>query len=173
MTVRRAGTTTIRDVRTAADLVLARALFLEYASSLGVDLGFQDFEREVSALPGDYEPPDGCLLLASDGAEILGCVGVRRFKAGICEMKRLYVRPAARGRGAGRTLVEAAIRFARSAGYREMRLDTLPSMSSAQALYRELGFVDIPPYRYNPVSGCTFLTFDLTLESERGRPAQD
>lgn len=158
----------IRAAEGADDLAQVRALFLDYSRSLGVDLGFQNFEEEVAALPGNYQPPDGCLLLAADGVEILGCVSVRSLEPGICEMKRLYLRPAARGRGAGRALAEAAIRFARTAGYREMRLDTLPSMSAAQALYRDLGFVDIPPYRYNPVPGSAFLALDLTMDP-RGR----
>lgn len=144
------------------------ALFREYAASLTVNLSFQDFENEVAGLPGEYAPPDGRLLLAfvdepqaAPSVEPAGCVALRKFDGAICEMKRLYVRREFRGRGIGRTLSLAAIDAARQAGYLRMRLDTLPEMEQAQAMYRSLGFQDVPPYRFNPVPGARFLELAL------------
>ena len=132
-----------------------RTLFEEYAAALGVDLGFQDFERELAELPGEYVPPGGRLLLGL-GPQPAGCVALRPFAPGVCEMKRLYVRPAHRGSGLGRVLAEAIIGAGREAGYERMRLDTLPSMAAARGLYRSLGFVEIEAYRHNPIHGTTY-----------------
>jgi len=145
---------------TESDLAAIRELFREYSDSLGIDLGFQHFEEELSALPGEYAPPTGALLLAEDGAPA-GCVALRRFDDRSCEMKRLYVRPGSRHLGAGKALVDEIIAVAREASYERMRLDTLPSMDRALRLYRSLGFREIPPYRFNPVDGAVFLELEL------------
>jgi len=147
---------------TSADqIAVARMLFREYEASLGIELAFQGFAREVAELPGAYAPPDGRLFLATDGAEAAGCIALRPLGDGICEMKRLYVRPSARGGRLGRRLAETVIREARAIGYTRMRLDTLPSMKEAFALYRTLGFREIPPYCENPIVGTHFMELDL------------
>jgi ribosomal protein S18 acetylase RimI-like enzyme len=138
-----------------------RALFGEYAASLGFDLSFQGFERELRELPGDYAPPRGGLLVARAGGEPAGCAALRPLDGETCEMKRLYVRPEFRGAGVGRALAEAVVEAARRAGYRRMRLDTVPSMQAARALYRTIGFREIEPYRFNPVPGTAFMELDL------------
>ncbi|HJZ84551.1 MAG TPA: GNAT family N-acetyltransferase [Polyangia bacterium] len=150
-------------VCSAADVATARQLFEEYAAGLGVDLSFQGFAQELAGLPGAYAPPSGRLLLLWDGDALAGCVALRPLGAGggLCEMKRLYVRPAFRGRGLGRLLAQAVIAEARTIGYLRMRLDTLPFMGAASALYLSLGFVSIAPYRENPIPGAQF--FELTL----------
>ena len=147
----------------APGIAAVRALFLEYAASLPVDLAYQDFQGEVASLPGDYVSPRGCLFLAREGLDALACVGVRPLDETVCEMKRLYVRPEARGSGIGRELAVAAIEFARSAGYHAMRLDTLPSMATAHALYYGLGFRIIQSYRFSPIAGNLFM--ELVLDS--------
>jgi ribosomal protein S18 acetylase RimI-like enzyme len=137
----------------ADDVEVVASLFREYAGTLGVDLAFQDFETEVAELPHGYD----ALLVARLGDDVVGCVGVRPLEGDVCEMKRLYVRPAGRGRGVGRALALAAIERARANGYARMRLDTLPTMRAAQSLYEELGFGDIEAYRHNPIAGSRFL----------------
>lgn len=160
---RAARLTSGMQIRPAApgDIPLVRALFREYAAGLEVDLGFQDFDRELAGLPGAYAPPLGCLLIGWAGADAVGCVAVRPLAPDIAEMKRLYLRPAGRGSGAGEQLARAAIAHARAAGFRLLRLDTLPSMARARALYARLGFREIPPYRHNPVPGTAFLELEL------------
>ncbi|HYR46360.1 MAG TPA: GNAT family N-acetyltransferase [Thermoanaerobaculia bacterium] len=144
------------------DIEEVRRLFREYEASLGIDLCFQNFEQELANLPGDYAPPDGALLLArGEHGEIAGCVALRRLEPHTSEMKRLYLRDAFRGLGLGRALAQAAIGQARRMGYGKMRLDTLPSMREAILLYRSLGFVEIAPYRNNPIDGAVFM--ELTL----------
>jgi len=151
----------ISEADAGENLLEIRRLMKEYAASLGVSLDFQDFDAEVASLPGEYGPPNGRLLLAQDGEEIMGCVALRKLEEGACEMKRLYVRPAFRGAGVGRALAEAVIAEARRMGYRRMRLDTLPGMDRARAMYAELGFREIAPYRFNPIAGSAFLELVL------------
>lgn len=146
---------------TAGQLAAVRALFQEYAAGLAHDLSFQGFDQEVRELPGDYSPPKGLLLLAADGQVLVGCVAVRPLDPETAELKRLYVRPTARARGIGRTLTVAAIDHASGAGFRRIRLDTLPEMHEARALYRSLGFLEIAAYRPNPVPGTAFLELQL------------
>ena len=153
---------TIRYAHEGEPLAAARQLFEEYAASLDISLCFQGFEEELSNLPGAYAPPRGRLLLACHGKESVGCVALRPLEPETCEMKRLYVRPAYRSSsGAGRLLAERIIHEAATAGYRRMRLDTLPTMETALALYRRLGFREIAPYTANPVSGAVFLELQL------------
>jgi ribosomal protein S18 acetylase RimI-like enzyme len=156
-----AATYAIAPAAGGVEIEAARGLFVEYADALGVDLCFQDFDRELAGLPGAYGPPEGRLLLARDAGSPIACVALRKIGDGICEMKRLYVRPSHRGLGLGRALAEAAVREARELGYRAMRLDTLPSMAEAASLYLSLGFRDIEPYYENPVPGARFLELEL------------
>lgn len=140
----------------------ARQLFREYSAWLEIDLCFQNFENELAELPGDYAPPDGRLLLAFYNAQLAGCVALRRKDEDVCEMKRLFVRDAFRGKGIGRNLIETIIREAKEIGYERMRLDTLPpKMNDAIALYRSFGFKEIEPYYNNPVPGAKFMELDL------------
>jgi ribosomal protein S18 acetylase RimI-like enzyme len=143
----------------SADLAAAILLFRAYAASLDVDLAYQNFEDELAAMPGKYAPPAGALLLARDLAgSAIGCVALRPVEPpDCCEMKRLYVAPEGRGTGLGRCLVEAVVAAAERIGYREMRLDTLPSMTGAIALYRKLGFEPMPAYYATPVTGTIFM----------------
>jgi ribosomal protein S18 acetylase RimI-like enzyme len=138
-----------------------RSLFQEYAQSLQVDLCFQNFEAELSGLPGEYEEPRGCLLLATVAGELAGCCALRPLDtvdyANACEMKRLYVRESFRGLGLGRRLAEAILEQARQSDYASVLLDTLSDMEAARALYDELGFEEIPPYYFNPIAGAHYL----------------
>ena len=138
-----------------------RRLLREYEASLGVSLCFQGFEREVAELPGEYAPPGGRLLLALEAGHAVGCVALRGLDDQTCEMKRLYLRPGFRGRGAGRWLALAIIDEARKIGYKKMRLDTLAMMREAIALYESLGFKPIEPYCHNPIPGAIFMELKL------------
>jgi putative acetyltransferase len=159
-------------VKSNEDVLNARRLFEEYAAWLGIDLCFQNFDKELAELPGGYAPPDGRLFLATQNNQIAGCVALRKIdseKVGdaIAEMKRLYVRPQFRGQGLGRSLTEAVIEAARAIGYRRIRLDTLPGkMDHAIAMYHSLGFKNIAAYYNNPVPDAAFM--ELQLDQERG-----
>jgi len=140
----------------------ARTLFEEYAAGFGISLCFQDFDQELKNLPGKYARPDGLLLLATENDELAGCIALRKLSPGVCEMKRLFVRPGFRSHGLGRVLVETIIDEARKLGYTHMRLDTLPGlMDKAIALYRSFGFIEIAPYCENPVEGAKFMELEL------------
>jgi len=156
----------IRPARVAAEIAEVRTLFLEYADSLDFDLCFQGFDDEIADFPGRYAPPAGELLLAEIDGAIAGAVGARPLDDGACEMKRLYVRPDFRGRDIGRRLAVAIVDWARRAGYRTMRLDTLGSMAVAQALYRELGFRPIGAYYDNPKDDLFYFELELTPPAE-------
>ena len=137
-------------------------LFLEYAESLDFNLDFQNFEEELQSLPGEYASPKGCMILAMDQNEVAGCVALRPLSPEICEMKRLYVKPQHRGKNIGRLLAVQIVDAALKRGYKRMRLDTVPSMKSAQNLYESMGFKRITAYRHNPVPGATYLELKLT-----------
>ena len=144
------------------DIKHARQLFEEYAAGLGISLCFQNFDQELAELPGQYVPPAGRLILAIENNQVAGCVALRRIGEGVCEMKRLYVRPNFRGRGLGRDLTENLLSDARDIGYKIMRLDTIPGkMDQALAMYRSLGFREIAPYYSNPVAGAVFMELPL------------
>jgi len=153
----------LESVGSSQDLEAIRVLFLEYQAGLGIDLGFQSFDEEVRRLPGDYAPPTGRLLLAKQDGRPLGCIALRGISPARGEMKRLFVRPQGRGLGLGKWLVARLLDEARTAGYAELVLDTLPGMAEAQGLYLAFGFRDIPPYRDNPIPGARFL--GLVLDS--------
>jgi ribosomal protein S18 acetylase RimI-like enzyme len=145
-----------------AQIAQARELFLEYAQSLGFSLCFQNFDKELADLPGDYAPPDGRLLLAEYEGKVAGCVALHKLDTDICEMKRLYLRPEFRGKRLGRALADIVIVEARAIGYRRMRLDTVePIMGDAVAMYRRLGFKEIASYRENPIAGALYMELNL------------
>ncbi len=156
----------LRRPSTPDDYAQTATMFREYADSLGVDLCVQGFDEEIATLPGEYAAPAGDIVLAFVGGELAGSVAMRPIAdvdyANACEMKRLYVRPAFRGLGLGRTLAEALLDSARLAGHSAMLLDTLDEMESARELYTSLGFVEIPPYYFNPIAGAHYLKVDLT-----------
>lgn len=151
----------IAEARTAGDIAACAELFREYQRALGVSLDFQGFEQELADLPGAYAPPEGRLFLARIEGTPAGCAALRPIAGAECEMKRLYVRAAARGSGLGVALARRVIEAAREAGYARVRLDTLPAMAAAQALYTRLGFRDTPPYNDNPIAGTRFMALDL------------
>ena len=153
----------ISQAESAAQIEQARMLFQEYAASLDFHLCFQSFDKELAELPGDYAPPQGRLLLAEQDGKLAGCVALHKIGDGICEMKRLYVRPEFRGKALGRALAERVIEEARALGYARMRLDTIVGkMDAAIALYRALGFRQVPPYRENPIAGAIYMEFELS-----------
>jgi ribosomal protein S18 acetylase RimI-like enzyme len=145
-----------------AQIVQAHELFLEYAKSLGFSLCFQNFDKELASLPGYYAPPEGRLLLATCQDQLAGCVALHKLQPGVCEMKRLYVRPQFRGKRLGRALADQIIAEARQIGYHRMRLDTVePVMKAAVAMYRQIGFQEIDPYCANPIAGALYMELRL------------
>jgi len=173
MTAAREAVATIRHAASAADIALARSLFVEYAQWLQVDLCFQGFEQELSSLPGAYAPPRGRLLLAGAPEGAFGCIALRPLDGGggaaltergerfVGEVKRLYVQPAHRREGWGERLVRAVVEEARAIGYRELKLDTLERMSAARALYADIGFRECAPYYQNPLAGAVYMALAL------------
>jgi putative acetyltransferase len=157
-----ANSLTITQARAPAQIAQVRELFLEYAQSLGFSLCFQSFDQELAGLPGSYAPPGGRLLLMEYEGQPAGCVALHKLETGICEMKRLYVRPAFRRKGLGRVLAERIVNEARAIGYDRLRLDTVePVMKNAVALYRWLGFREIAPYCANPIAGALYMELEL------------
>ena len=153
---------TMTQAKSPAQIAQARELFVEYAQALGFSLCFQNFDQELAGLPGDYAPPGGRLLLAEYRGQLAGCVALHQLGPGICEMKRLYLRPQFRGKGLGRVLAETVIAEARTVGCRKMRLDTVePVMPNAVAMYRRLGFKEIEPYCPNPIDGALYMELEL------------
>ena len=151
----------ITQARSEEDIASVGELFREYAASIGVDLEYQGFAAELASLPAPYVPPHGALIVAQVDYATAACVALRCLGAETGEMKRLFVRPAYRGLGLGQCLINAVVKAARDAGYTALRLDTLPSMAGAQALYRKLGFVEIPAYNNTHLPGTRF--FELKL----------
>lgn len=156
-----AGVLRLEEATTPADLDLVRALWREYQRAIGVDLCFQGFERELETLPGAYARPGGRILVAREGEDPAGCGALRPLETGIAELKRMWVRPAFRGRKAGRLVAEALVEAARAEGYRAIRLDTLGTMREARALYRSLGFREIPAYYGNPLPDVVYMELAL------------
>lgn len=152
----------IQPVQTKVEIDLIRHLFREYQTFLDVDLCFQGFEKELAGLPGKYSPPDGELLLGLIDEQAVGCVALRKLEDGICEMKRLYVQPNARGTGLGKKLVVEIISCARQRGYALMRLDTLDTLTEAMSLYRSFGFRQVEPYYDNPLPGAVYWELELS-----------
>ena len=153
---------TISHALSADGIARARELFLEYAQSLGFSLCFQSFDKELAGLPGDYAYPNGRLLLAECDNRLAGCGALHPLGPGICEMKRLYVRPEFRGKGVGRALADRILSEAREIGYERIRLDTVePKMKDAVAMYRRMGFREIPPYCVNPMEGTLYMELEL------------
>ena len=152
----------LRQAESPVQIAQTHELFLEYAQSLGFSLCFQNFDEELATLPGDYAPPEGRLLLAEFEGQVAGCVALHKLDEGICEMKRLYLRPQFRGKGLGRVLADRIIAEARQIGYQRMRLDTVePVMKDAVAMYRRIGFREIAPYCKNPIAGALYMELQL------------
>ncbi len=150
------------------DFELAKNLMREYAATIGVDLTFQDFENECNNVAIRYAKPDGAFVIAHHNDHPIGCFGIQKIDSRTCELKRMYLRREVRGQGLGEKLLTTAIQTAAALNYQFMRLDTLPSMTSAIRLYQKLGFKEIEPYRFNPIEGSKFMEIDLTQKNKRG-----
>jgi len=158
----------ITPAESLAQIARIRELFLEYAKSLGFSLCFQGFDEELAKLPGDYAPPEGRLFLAEYDGQVAGCAALHKSEPQVGEMKRLYLRPAFRGKGLGRVLAEKIIAEARAIGYCKLRLDTVePAMKDAVAMYRRMGFREVAPYRANPMAGTLYMELDLGEAQEK------
>jgi len=142
-------------------IAVAKQLFDEYAESLGFPLDFQDFDKELDNLPGEYSPPEGCILLLGYKSSPVGCIALRKIEGSVCEMKRMYVKPEFRGQGIGKMVAHEIIKRAREIGYQKMRLDTLESMEIATKLYKSMGFKEIEAYRYNPLEDAMYMELEL------------
>lgn len=154
--MRSVGKFTLRPA-TTADVPAVRDMMREYVDWIALDLAFQEIDEELAGLPGEYAPPSGALFVATDGEQLVGMIGLRPLGGTICEMKRLFVRPAARGQGLAKQLIARVMDEARRLGYAEIRLDTLPMMGDAQALYAAMGFADIDAYYDTPIEGTRFM----------------
>lgn len=152
---------TYKTATTEQDFKDTKDLFLEYANSLNFELCFQNFEKEISDIPSQYSEPSGAIILCYDEDKPIGCVGLRKFGEGICEMKRLYLRKGARGKGTGRILAERIIEKAKELGYKKMQLDTIETMKEAISLYKSIGFKEISTYRYNPLKGVIYMKLEI------------
>ncbi|MFA5404220.1 MAG: GNAT family N-acetyltransferase [Ignavibacteria bacterium] len=148
------------------DFADAKDLFVEYANSLNFELCFQKFDEEISNLPEQYSEPTGCIILCYEDKKPIGCVGLRKFGEDICEMKRLYLRKEARGKGTGRMLAEKVIAKAKEFGYKKIQLDTIETMKEAIALYKSMRFKEISPYRFNPVKGVIYMELELSATAD-------
>ncbi len=155
------------------DLEVVRTLFREYVEWLAIDLSFQGFAEELAGLPGEYQAPTGALLLCLVDGEPAGCIAIHPWRDRACEMKRLYVRQRFQGQGCGHYLVLEAIEWARRAGYDQMLLDTLPSMTAAQQVYERLGFREVAPYRFNPIRGTRYMALPLVPRPQGGIDLED
>lgn len=152
----------LREAKSDQEYQIASKLFKEYASLLGIDLSFQNFDQELREIQTQYSRPDGILILAYDEAKLpIGCFGIRKFEDSICELKRMYLKKEVRGKGIGKKLLKKAIEIGENLTYKHMRLDTLPSMNSAIGLYTKMGFYEIKPYRYNPIEGTKYFEIQL------------
>lgn len=162
MPVTKTSMVDLKSAQSENDYAIAKDLFLEYASQLGVDLGFQNFSKEVETIKTEYAPPHGALFIAFDRDQNpVGCFAVRKFEDSVCELKRMYLRKQLQGRGIGSVMLQKAIDVATELGYEKMRLDTLPTMQSAISLYQKAGFYEIPSYRFNPIEGTKYFEIQL------------
>lgn len=152
----------LREAKSKNEFKIAIQLFQEYAAQIGVDLEFQDFSKELETIEEHYSRPTGVLILAkNDKSSLLGCFALRALKSSICELKRMYVRKEARGLGIGKEMLRESIEIGKKLGYKKMRLDTLPTMGPAIALYQKMGFYEIEPYRFNPIKGTKYFEIEL------------